>query len=130
MDREWKKSAYSAALLILLLFHVLNNFYFLTLYPLAEGKDSLSHLTAFLNFSHIFHDGASSAFYNPARSWLGNLIFGVIDYPPFFYASAFWFKTLFGAILPNAALYAGTVFLMILLASVYKIGSYWGKENG
>jgi 4-amino-4-deoxy-L-arabinose transferase and related glycosyltransferases of PMT family len=54
----------------------------------------------------------------------------VIDYPPFFYASAFWFKTLFGAILPNAALYAGTVFLVILLASVYKIGSYWGKENG
>ena len=125
-----KKSIYIFAVLFLLLFQVLNNIHSLNVSPLAEGKDSLSHLTACLNLSHIFRDGAMSVFYDSSRNRLDNLIFGVIDYPPFFYASAFLLDTVLGGWVPNAALYAGTVFLTILLISVYKIGSRWGESTG
>jgi hypothetical protein len=38
---------------LIVFFHIFNNIFFLSIFPLAEGKDSYAHITAFNNFSQI-----------------------------------------------------------------------------
>lgn len=130
MIKKDKKIVYLALLGALLLFHIINNAIFLTIYPLAEGKDSYAHITAFNNFCQIIENGKDNPFYIQGKSLLYNLVFVVIDYPPFFYFSAFVFNLLFGGLFFNAPIFTPTVYLLALLSAVYFIGKKINPETG
>jgi hypothetical protein len=51
-----------AAVLAVLLFHAANNVFFLSRHPLAEGKDSYAHLSAFLKLSQVLRYGQERFF--------------------------------------------------------------------
>lgn len=110
-------------LIVLIIFHIANNLYFLAKNPLAEGKDNYAHITAFSNFKQIIDNGKNNPFYIKDQSLAYNLIFGVIDYPPLFYVSADIIDFLLGRFLFNAALLTNTFYLILLLVSVYFIAN-------
>lgn len=130
MIKTDKKIICLLLLIALLIFHVINNFIFISNYPLAEGKDSYAHITAFNNFCQIMENGKLNPFYVQGKSLLHNLIFVVIDYPPLFYFSAFILKFLFGGFLMNVSILNATVYLLILLGAVYSIGEMINPETG
>lgn len=110
-------------LVVLIIFHIANNLYFLAKNPLAEGKDNYAHITAFSNFKQIIDNGKNNPFYIQDQSLAYNLIFCVIDYPPLFYVSADIIDLLLGRFLFNAALLTNTFYLILLLVSVYFIAN-------
>jgi len=124
------KNRYIIIFIFLLLLHLGNNFLFLKMHPLPEGKDSYAHITAFLNFSQILKYGASNPFFAQNKSLLYNLFFVVADYPPFFYTVAFLVNVIFGSFLFNAALFTGTLFLIVLLVAVYNLGAINSSRTG
>jgi len=130
MSKIDKKTVCLALLIALLIFHIVNNIIFISIYPLAEGKDSYAHITAFNNFCQIIENGKLNPFYVQGKSLLHNLVFVVIDYPPFFYFSAFIFKLLFGGFPINAPILISTFYLLILLGAVYSIGERINPETG
>jgi len=125
-----KKNIYWILLISIIFFHFINNIYFLFKYPLPEGKDSVAHITTFLNFSQIIKNGSMHPFYIPGRSWLFNLVFIVLDYPPFFYFVAFLINLLMGQIFLQAALFTASLFFVLLIISIYKIGAIFGRSTG
>lgn len=125
-----RKNIYLVLLIGILVFNFMNNAYFLSSKPLVEGKDSYAHLTAFINFSQILKHGSENIFYNENKSWLHNLFFFVVDYPPFFYISAFLVSLVLGKVFLNAALLTATVFLIILLGCIYRIGANIDRQTG
>ena len=130
MSKIDKKTVCLALLIALLIFHIVNNIIFISIYPLAEGKDSYAHITAFNNFCQIIENGKLNPFYVQGKSLLHNLVFVVIDYPPLFYFNAFIFKLLFGGLFLNAAIFISTVYLLVLLFSVYAIGEMINPQTG
>ncbi|MBU1088056.1 MAG: glycosyltransferase family 39 protein [Candidatus Omnitrophica bacterium] len=118
-----KKIKYICLILFgcLAIFHIANNLYFLTCNPLAEGKDSYAHITGFSNFKRILENKQNNPFYRTEKSLGYNLVFGVIDYPPLFYLSAYLMNLLLGSLLVNPALFTNTFYLIMLLSSVYAI---------
>ncbi len=129
MPKNSKKIISIMLLVFLLVFHAVNNLYFISKHPLAEGKDNYSHLTAFLNLSQIITSGQEHLFYDTNRSLWKNVIFSVTDYPPFFYLSAFLIDSLVGKFFLFGWLYTATIFFLILLVSIYGIGSYMNRDT-
>lgn len=125
-----KNNASFILLILLILFHFFNNIIYLSIYPLPDGKDSYAHLTNFLNFKQIISDGKTHPFYNQNKGLFYNLVFGVIDYPPFFYFCAFLLDFLFGHIYANAAILVSTLFFILLIFLVYKIGETVESKAG
>jgi hypothetical protein len=117
-------------LILLIGFHLANNIFFLTSHPLPEGKDSYAHLTAYNNFSQILKSGEESPFYEKDKSFLYNLIYGVIDYPPLFYLSAFFVNFLFSWSLFNGAMLTSGFYLALLLIAVYSLGKKISPSSG
>ncbi|MCP4649200.1 MAG: hypothetical protein GY853_03845 [PVC group bacterium] len=125
-----RQNGFLFLLVLLLFFHGASNLGYLLNNPLPEGKDSYAHITAFLNFSQIIFNGAENPFYISGKSLIYNLVFVSFDYPPFFYFIAFLINFFLGNIWLNAALFTSTLFFMLLLVSVYKIGSEFDRATG
>ena len=114
----------------LILFHLVGNIIFLNNNMMPEGKDSYAHITAYLNFSGIFNSGQDNPFYQPQMSWMKNLIFVVYDYPPGFYIIAFIVNILIGAWVGGGVLFTSTLFFVMLILAVYKIGREVDLQTG
>ena len=125
-----KKKSYLILLIVLICFHLINNLLFLKEHPLPEGKDSYAHCNTFINFSQIAKTGAAHPFYMQDKGFLYNLIFISFDYPPLFYFVAYLLNVFLSIISINAALFTSSLFLVILLMSVYKIGLRTNENIG
>ncbi len=130
VSNKYKRNIYLILLFSLVAFHLINNLYLLRIQPLAEGKDSYTHVMNFLNFSQIAKYGEDNPFYIPHKSRLYNMIFVSLDYPPFFYGIAFLVNFFLGAIFLNAALFTSTLFFVLLIIGVYNIGGIIDKPTG
>ncbi|MBI4846204.1 MAG: glycosyltransferase family 39 protein [Candidatus Omnitrophica bacterium] len=125
-----KKNILFWLLFLLICFHFFNNIAWLIKDPLATGKDSYAHLTSFLNFKQIISDGKTHPFYDQNKSLFYNLVFGVIDYPPFFNFFVFLLDFLFGHFYANAAIFTSTLAFLMLIFLVYKIGEVIEPKTG
>ena len=131
MKKKINKRNYGFILLIALLcFHLLSNFLLLKGNPLPEGKDSYAHASAFINFLQIAKAGAEHPFYISGKGFAYNLIFISLDYPPLFYLIAYLLKFILSMVYINGALFTSSLFLIILLFSVYRIGLQLNENTG
>ena len=117
-------------LIMLLCFHLAGNLLLLKGNPLPEGKDSYAHVSTFINFLQIAKTGAEHPFYMDGKGLLYNLIFISFDYPPLFYFMAYLLKSLLFMIHMNPALFTSSLFLIVLIVSVYKIGLHVNENTG
>ncbi|MCG2703644.1 MAG: glycosyltransferase family 39 protein [Candidatus Omnitrophica bacterium] len=124
--RKW----YLFLLGILIAGHLIGNALFLKKYPLPEGKDSGAHVAAFLKFSQIFQRGQLHPMYVLEKNKWNNLVFIVVDYPPFFYFSAFTVDFLLRKFCLNAPLLTSTLYFILLIVSVYGIGCAISRRAG
>ncbi|MFH1460405.1 MAG: glycosyltransferase family 39 protein [Candidatus Omnitrophota bacterium] len=117
-------------LAVLLAFHFFSNAYLLTKNPLPEGKDSYAHIMGYLNFSDILQQRTKSLFYQPEKSLFYNIFFSVFDYPVFFYLTVFFINMIFGNFIFYCIIFTSTVFFLLLLIAVYKIGCFLNPQTG
>ncbi|MCG2712666.1 MAG: glycosyltransferase family 39 protein [Candidatus Omnitrophica bacterium] len=129
-NKPSEKNNYFILLIVLLCFHLAVNLLFFKGNPLPEGKDSYAHASTFNNFLQIAKTGAKHPFYIADKGILYNLIFISFDYPPLFYFVAYLLKSLLSMIYINAALFTASLFFIILIVSVYKIGLHINKNTG
>jgi len=123
MTKIFKKISNSSVFLsLILVLHSVANIFFLKSHTLVDGKDSLAHMASFVNFLHRLEFGAQDPFNITGRGLFSSFMFVSADYPPFFYWIAGLLKLVFGGISSVAPLFASTVFLIVLLVCVYKIG--------
>ena len=125
-----KRNYYFILLIVLLCFHLVNNLLLFKENPLPEGKDSYAHASTFINFLQITKTSANHPFYITGKGLLYNLVFISFDYPPLFYFLAYLLKFIFSMFYINAALFTSSLFFILLIVSVYKIGLHINKSTG
>ncbi len=122
---------YKTILLFLLIaFHIINIAFWLNSMELPEGKDTYSHLDNLSKLIKTLSPGHKvSLFYKDSRSLFHNLIFNFV-YPPAYYYVGLLLKILFGWISPGIILFTSSVFFVLLIISVYKIGELIHRGTG
>ncbi len=117
-------------LILLLSLHFLSNVVFLKGNPFPEGKDSYAHASSFLNFAQIASSGLEHPFYVQEKGLLFSLVFTSFDYPPLFYFVSFLLNLISPLIFMNGAVLSSSLFFMLLLLGIYKIGAKMSKDTG
>ncbi|MFH2136949.1 MAG: glycosyltransferase family 39 protein [Candidatus Omnitrophota bacterium] len=125
-----RKKVIFIILLIIILFHVGNNIRYLSLCPLAEGKDSYAHVYIFMGFLHLISTGQDELCSITRTNWIKSISDISADYPPFFYFVALLMQLMGSFIINNGALFTSTLAFAVLLFSVYKLGSIRDEQTG